>query len=950
VLKKIIAQRAYVPLFLLLLLSACGSAPVQLQPIVSPNDDNSYRLLSLDNGLQVLLVSDPQSSKAAASLDVLVGSGDNPPDRGGLAHFLEHMLFLGTDKYPDPAEYERYITEHGGSRNAYTSFEHTNYFFDIDEAFLPEALDRFAQFFIAPRFDAQYVDREKNAVQAEYQMGLKSDGRRGLDVLQTTMNSEHPFSQFAVGSLETLADRAGATVRDDLLAFYKRHYSANMMRLAVYGSQDLDTLQALVVPLFQQLPNNNFQHQAIEAPLFSADTLPMFVTVKPQASQRQLEISFPTRDYRGNYQSKPRSYVGSLVGHEGKGSLLSQLKQEGLAEGLGAGSGLAWRGGSLFNITISLTEKGVGEHQRVLQLVFAYLDMLRNAGAGQRLFDEQARLAELAFRFREDQGAMHSVSALSAGMHYYNALDVLRGSYIMEDYQPALIEGLLQALRPDNARITLTDGSVSTDRVSDHYKVPFGQRRVAAAELSGWRAPPEETLFELPGPNPYIASDVAVKELGEEGNDDPRLMLEQHRLKVWFSQDSEFRIPRGATYVNFKSPMVSRSPGTTAAALLYVALLKDGVNEYTYPALLAGLSFDLYKHSQGLTLRISGYNDKQALLLESLVQDFAAATFNPDRFDNIRHDIIRNLRNAKASPPYRQVLSELRRAMQYGRYSEQQLIAALESTDMAKLDGFVRELWQDARAEVMIYGNYEPAAAERVARIVQPLLSPQPVTPMPAMQVVKLEADSQLLYAVDVPHDDVVVAWYLQGEGDSWRDRALTALTAQIMKSGFFQELRTEQQLGYVVSTYYYPHVDVPGLLMLVQSPGADAETVSTAMAAFKQRLPERIEAEQFVRHQQALISEILEPDKNLWERAEYYWQSIARKQFDFASRNTLANAVKALNQTDWESYFGRVFLKQPASLQVVAAGKVNVLPKGGASVVTSAEQIQQTHDSYTVH
>ena len=185
----------------------------------------------------------------------MVGSGDNPPGRGGLAHFLEHMLFLGTDKYPDAAEYERYITEHGGTRNAYTSFEHTNYFFDINAAYLPEALDRFAQFFIAPRFDEEYVDREKNAVEAEYQMGLNSDPRRGLDVLQEVMNQEHPFSQFSVGSLDTLADRPGASVREDLLEFYDRFYSANLMRLVVLGKESLDELEALVAPMFSQVPN-----------------------------------------------------------------------------------------------------------------------------------------------------------------------------------------------------------------------------------------------------------------------------------------------------------------------------------------------------------------------------------------------------------------------------------------------------------------------------------------------------------------------------------------------------------------------------------------------------------------------------------------------------------------------------------------------------------------------
>ena len=74
-------------------------------------------------------------------------------------------------------------------------------------------------------------------MEAEYQMGLKSDPRRGLDVLQEVMNPEHPFSQFAVGSLESLADRPDSLVRDELLAFYDKHYSANVMRLVVLGAE-----------------------------------------------------------------------------------------------------------------------------------------------------------------------------------------------------------------------------------------------------------------------------------------------------------------------------------------------------------------------------------------------------------------------------------------------------------------------------------------------------------------------------------------------------------------------------------------------------------------------------------------------------------------------------------------------------------------------------------------
>ena len=130
-------------IFFALIFVGCASvAPGLKQPVKSPNDDYQYRLLTLPNEMEVLLISDPATIKGAASLDINVGSGDNPEGRGGLAHFLEHMLFLGTDKYPDAAEYEEFITEHGGSRNAYTSFEHTNYFFDINQAYLPEAREQ----------------------------------------------------------------------------------------------------------------------------------------------------------------------------------------------------------------------------------------------------------------------------------------------------------------------------------------------------------------------------------------------------------------------------------------------------------------------------------------------------------------------------------------------------------------------------------------------------------------------------------------------------------------------------------------------------------------------------------------------------------------------------------------------------------------------------------------
>ena len=139
------------------------------------NDEAVYRRFTLDNGLKVILLSDPKLNKSSASLAVAVGSYTDPAGRQGLAHFLEHMLFLGTEKYPDEADYGNYLKTNGGYNNAYTAGDHTNYLFEIRHEAFEGALDRLAQFFIAPLFTPKFTEREMNAVNSENQKNLENN-------------------------------------------------------------------------------------------------------------------------------------------------------------------------------------------------------------------------------------------------------------------------------------------------------------------------------------------------------------------------------------------------------------------------------------------------------------------------------------------------------------------------------------------------------------------------------------------------------------------------------------------------------------------------------------------------------------------------------------------------------------------------------------------------------
>ncbi|KAJ1854346.1 metalloprotease [Coemansia sp. RSA 638] len=141
----------------------------------SVGDTRQHQLIKLPNNMVVLCTSDPNSVDTAASLSVNVGSMADPKEFPGMAHFLEHMLFMGSAKYPAENEYTQYIANNLGEYNAYTANTETTFYFSIAKQAFEGALDRFSRFFIDPLLLANSVDREVNAVDSEYKGNLQSD-------------------------------------------------------------------------------------------------------------------------------------------------------------------------------------------------------------------------------------------------------------------------------------------------------------------------------------------------------------------------------------------------------------------------------------------------------------------------------------------------------------------------------------------------------------------------------------------------------------------------------------------------------------------------------------------------------------------------------------------------------------------------------------------------------
>ncbi len=882
--------------------------------IKSENDKRNYRYLKLENQLGVLLISDPSTEKSAAALDINVGANQNPVNRAGLAHFLEHMLFLGTEKYPQAGEYQEFISQHGGKFNAYTAAENTNYFFEIDNDQLDVALDRFAQFFISPLFNPEYVERERKAVHSEYLAKLKDDGRRERDVYRELINPDHPSSKFSVGNLITLADREGHPVREDMVAFYRQYYSSHLMNLVIMGRYSLDDLEARARQYFSAIPQRDINISSSYASLFAEQSLPASVEIKPEKELRQLTFNFPIPNPEQFYQKKPYAYIAHLLGHEGEGSLLSLLKRLGWADAIYASTGFQSRNDALFQLTIQLTPQGVRARNQIVSLVFYCLGQIETRGLYAWRYGELQQLGDLEFRFLEKSAPMQTVSVLAQSMKTYAPKDILRGPYLYGAYDERLIKKALSYLNSKNLLLVLMAPEAEPYRISTLYSVPFSVR-ASIPELLDLKPAVRKELF-LPEKNVFIPKRLIVKSgslLEEELTLDPQpqLILANKNMRAWFAQDQQFMQPRALVNFRIKSPLVAANADGAAQAQLFAALLADQMNEFSYSARLAGIDHSIVANTRGYEISVFGYSSRQGLLLNKLMEGIRVSRFKEERFNLLKEDLLRSWRNQNKNLPYQVLANQVTVLQSEPAWSSTQLIDALENKTFEQFHQFVVRQLIDAKIDALFYGNYFRAEALKLAVLVEhELLNRQAGRSLPPAKILLLPKGSEKpwLYTHSLTHDDSVVELFIMNPSVSVEDAAHMMLARQLLQPAFYHQLRTEKQLGYITAAIASPIAALEGTLFVVQSPTANENILIHEIDLFlEEALPDL--DEDFVNNQRSLIKKLREPARSLKEQGQRYWSSIVDHGEHFSRRLDLAEAVARITPESFHDYFRAVFM-----------------------------------------
>uniref|UniRef100_A0A8C1X4B7 Nardilysin a (N-arginine dibasic convertase) n=1 Tax=Cyprinus carpio TaxID=7962 RepID=A0A8C1X4B7_CYPCA len=817
-----------------------------------------------------------------SALCIGVGSFSDPSDLPGLAHFLEHMVFMGSEKYPSENGFDAFLKKHGGSDNASTDCERTIFQFDVQRKHFKEALDRWAQFFICPLMIEDAIDREVEAVDSEYQLAKPSDSHRKEMLFGSLAKPNHPMSKFCWGNAQTLKTEPkekNINVYKRLREFWKRYYSAHYMTLAVQSKESLDTLEEWVREIFSQVPNNgqlkpDFSDQLspFETPAFNK-----LYRVVPVRKVHALTITWYT--VYPHLLVKPLHYIAWLIGHEGTGSILSMLRRKCWALALfGGNSETGFDQNttySIFSISITLTDEGFQNFYEVAHLVFQYLKMLQTLGPQQRIYEEIQKIEANEFHYQEQTDPIEYVEDICENMQLFPKQDFLTGDQLMFD--------------------NCDDFFFLVEDIQQHW------RELWAGDFD------LNPSLHLPAENKFIATDFALKTSDCPDTEYPVRIMNNDRGCLWYKKDNKFKIPKAYVRFHLISPVVQKSPKNLVLFDLFVNILVHNLAEPAYEADVAQLEYKLVAGEHGLVIKVKGFNHKLPLLFNLIVDyltDFSAA---PDVFSMFAEQLKKTYFNILIKPE--KLGKDVRLLiLEHSRWSTiQKYQAVLDGLSVDELMEFVSSFKSELYAEGLVQGNFTSTVSIHYTLLVFKLSVEVPVL----FRVVELPQKHHLCKVKSLNKGDAnsEVTVYFQSGPKNLREHTLMELLVMHMEEPCFDFLRTKETLGYHVYPTCRNTSGVLGFSVTVETQATkfNTELVETKIEEFLVSFGEKMNSlsdEAFKTQVTALVKLKGCEDTHLGEEVDRNWTEVVTQQYVFDRLSREIDALKLMTKAELVNWF----------------------------------------------
>lgn len=885
----------------------------------SERDDRLYRVIELSNQMKVLLISDHDAVKSLASIALPVGSLHDPKTQQGLAHYTEHMVLMGSKKYPKAASFAEFLSQHAGKYNASTYAYRTAFYFEVENSAFEDALDRLADAIAQPLLDPKYANRERNAVDSELTMARSNDGFRIGQIDAETINQDHPASMFSGGNLETLSDKPNSVLQTELEIFHHHYYSSNIMVGVVYSNQSLDELALAANKTFGKITNREVKVGDIPQTAITTQNVGKMIYMEPAQAKKVLYIQFPIENNLAEFSDKSDEYISYLIDNRSPNTLFDKLQKQGLIESINTNLGPMRYGNSgILSIFVGLTDQGLTQKDLVIGDIFAYLKLIAQHGINQQYYDEITKVLALDFKYPDITRDMAYVEWLSDQMLFYPINHVLDADYIASRFNPEAITSRLDSLTVDNARIWIIAPNQQTNKVAYFVNAPYRIDDISQQQKQRFITLAADSQFSLPIVNPYIVDDVTI--LPQDSETDSKMPLFNpagnhfHFASQYFANE-----PKANIIFSLRMNQALRTVENQVKFTLMDYIVNRELATLRFQASVAGVSLSSSSDS-GLSLSLSGFNQHLGEMLIEMLATYHSATINDANLELAKSWYLEKLDAADHANSYTlalQTLGALSSSQYFERESKRAVIPTITVSDLQQ---YRDELLFNSVPYMLSLGNMTEQQSLAIYNELKHTLNQETRYQIEPNITIKKVLDANITKHSDST-DNALLVGYVPADCDSITGRVTSHLLYNIISPWFYDQLRSNEQLGYAVFALPIGLGDSYGVGFLIQSNQYDPAYLYQRYQAFYPTALDKLNGlteSEFNQYKQSLINELSMSPQTLDEEFDHYSSDFSQSKFTFDSRLQNLARLATLTQADVIDFY-RKSITHPTGLILVS-------------------------------
>lgn len=634
----------------------------------SINDKRNIKGLQLDNKIKIILISDPLINLSSCS--IAVGAGYLQDDFPGTAHFLEHLLFMGSEKYPEQNDYHSYIQINGGEDNAFTADYITCYYMCLETSFLKKGIEILSWFFRSPLLNENHINSEMDIIDSEHNKNILSDSWIMDDIFKNFIKSNSKYKKFGTGNLKSLEN----ITKNDIINFYNKYYTTDNLYVCIVDSKNIDEMIKNYLPYFQAIPKKiyNSNNSNDNSNRFKKDKLELikdnFIFFKSSSDYLILNYYIILEAEENNLiDFQLINFINYLIGTEYKNSLAYYLKEKDIIKNIIVNIEYFYDYSSNINIQLIMVDD---DKEKIIQsyvIILNLLGQIKNLSENDfiNLYNNFRKIKTLGLIYDSNNNPVSISNEVVENMIKGNMNEAIIRNYKIPEYTKFIYNSFIQIM--NNIIIKMTSNiNFKNIQTNDFIKSKWYNSYYFIDNIKFIKDITLNKTKIITGIDFHLNNIIGIKNfiiknnlLNINYNDDiPELIYESNKLcrKIYLLEHNKYNKPISSITIVRKNKLLLDKYNKVIVEI-YIEICYKILNYFLEVMNYYKLSFTINNYKENLIYNFIGINYELNFFASQIIKQIHPDVIflNPKShkfFNEIIRDFIENINNFKFNTPY----------------------------------------------------------------------------------------------------------------------------------------------------------------------------------------------------------------------------------------------------------------------------------------------------------